>query len=47
MFFSYHEKEKVADDYFSEHLGTSVTRTMTIDWQALPRWDMKCGTSSS
>jgi hypothetical protein len=35
MVFSQHEKEKVADNYFSEHLGTSVTRTMKIDWQAL------------
>jgi hypothetical protein len=33
--FSQHEKEKVTDDYFSEHLGTSITRTMAIDWQAL------------
>jgi endonuclease/exonuclease/phosphatase family metal-dependent hydrolase len=33
--FSQHEKEKMADDYFSEHLGTAATRTMTIDWQAL------------
>jgi hypothetical protein len=35
MVFSQHEKEKVAYDYFSGHLGTAATRTMTIDWQAL------------
>jgi hypothetical protein len=32
---SQREKEKVADEYFSEHLGTSVTRTRTLDLHAL------------
>jgi hypothetical protein len=35
MVFYQHEKVKVVDDYFNEHHGTSITRTMTIDWQAL------------
>jgi len=35
MAFSYEEKEKVAGDYFRNHLGTSAQRAMTLDWQSL------------
>jgi len=35
LVFSQDEKEKVVGDYFSEHLGTSTARTLSLNWQAL------------
>ena len=35
LVFSRDEKEKVVGDYFSEHLGTSTARTLSLNWQAL------------
>jgi len=35
LVFSQEEKEKVAEDYFSEHLGTATVRTLSLNWQEL------------
>ena len=35
LVFSQEEKEKVAEDYFSEHLGTTTARTLSLNWQEL------------
>jgi hypothetical protein len=35
MAMTHEDKEKVAGDYFKNHLGTSAARTRSLDWQSL------------
>jgi hypothetical protein len=35
MAFTHEEKEKVLEEYFRDHMGTSSARSMSLNWQSL------------